>query len=102
MGLWRFLLPYLPNPCLEIRYEDLVEDLEGSARRVLEFLGVRWDPAVLRFHERAAGRLIRSPSYAEVTRPVFRRAVGRWRGYAKFLDPVAGPLQPFLEAYGCP
>jgi hypothetical protein len=41
----------------EARYEDLVRDPEGSLRRLLAFAGLDWDPAVLRYHERAEERL---------------------------------------------
>jgi tetratricopeptide (TPR) repeat protein len=100
MGLWRTLRPRLRNACLEIRYEDVIDDLEAESRRVLAFLGVDWTADVLRFHEHARNKLLRSPSYAEVTQPVFRRAVGRWRHYARFLDPWMRPLEPFLRDFG--
>src|SRR5437867_5148091 len=51
MGLWKAMAPRLANPYLEVRYEDLVENLEVISRRVLEFLGIPWDERVLRFNE---------------------------------------------------
>ncbi|HUC83995.1 MAG TPA: sulfotransferase [Candidatus Acidoferrales bacterium] len=100
MGLWRTVAPRLPNPHLEVRYEDMVEDLESSARRVLEFLGVRWDERVLRFNEHARKKLVRSPTYADVTKPVFKGAVGRWRRYQKYLEPLLPKLDPFAKVFG--
>ena len=47
MSLWRTLAPLLPGRYLEIRYEDMVEDLESVARKTLDFLGVPWDARVL-------------------------------------------------------
>jgi tetratricopeptide (TPR) repeat protein len=100
MGFWRTLKPQMRNPCLEVRYEDLVDDLESVARRALEFLGVTWDACVLDFNEHARSRVVRSPTYAEVAKPVFKSAVGRWRNYQKHLEPWMGELEPFVKAFG--
>jgi len=100
MGLWRAMAPRLPNPYLEVRYEDLVEDLQSVSRRVLDFLGVPWDERVMRFHEHAQKKLVRSPTYQDVTRPVSKGAVGRWRNYQKHLEPYLEKLAPFLKAFG--
>jgi hypothetical protein len=100
MGLWRTMSERMPNPRMELRYEDLVGDLDAVSRRVLEFLGVSWDERVLRFNEHARGKLVRSPTYAEVAKPVFKTAVGRWRNYQKYLEPWVETLTPFLRDYG--
>jgi hypothetical protein len=103
MGFWNAIRPHLRNPWIEVRYEDMVDDLDSVDRKVREFLdlGDGADPA--RFHEHARTRLIRSPSYAEVARPVFRRSVGRWKNYERFLDPDGrglSRLAPVLRALG--
>jgi hypothetical protein len=100
MGFWKALAPRMANPHLEIRYEDLVEDLETASRRVLEFLGVPWDARVLRFDQHAREKLVRSPTYADVTKPVFKGAIGRWRNYQKYLEPWLEQLEPFVKAFG--
>jgi hypothetical protein len=100
MGFWRTILPKLRNPWIEIRYEDAVENLETASRRVLDFLAIPWSKEVLRFHEHARSKPLRSPSYAEVTKPVFKTAVGRWRNYQRYLEPWVARLDPFLKAYG--
>ena len=69
MGLWAAWKPCLADLAIEVRYEDLVDNLESSARRVLDFLGLAWDPRVLRFHEHASSKIVRSPTFAEVTSP---------------------------------
>jgi hypothetical protein len=78
----------------------MVADLESAARRVLAFLGVTWDESVLRFNEHARKKLVRSPTYADVTKPVFKGAVGRWRRYQKYLEPLLPKLEPFARAFG--
>ena len=100
MGFWQAMLPRMRNPSLEVRYEELVADLPSAARRVLDFLGVAWDARVLQYHEHARLKQVRSPSYADVAKPLFKTAIGRWRNYEKFLDPFQEKLAPFISAYG--
>jgi len=100
MGIWLTLKPLIKNPYLEVRYEDMVEDLESVARRTLDFLGVPWDPRVLAFYEHARKKVVRSPTYADVIQPVYKRAVGRWRNYQKYLEPHLEKLEPFIRAFG--
>jgi tetratricopeptide (TPR) repeat protein len=100
MGLWRTLLPRLRNPFIEVRYEELVKDLEGTSRKVLEFLGIPWDAQVLRFDEHARSKSVRSPSYAEVTKPLTKRAIGRWQHYQRHLEPYLARLEPMMKELG--
>jgi tetratricopeptide (TPR) repeat protein len=100
MGIWQAIKPMLQNPWLEVRYEDMVEDLESVARRSLAFLGVPWDAQVLGFDAHARQKLVRSPTYADVTQPVYKRAKGRWRNYQKYLEPHLARLEPFVKAFG--
>lgn len=99
-GLWRSLLPQLNGQYMEVRYESLVKDLPAVSREVLSFLKVDWNGRVLRYNEHARSRLIRSPTYDDVTKPVFQRAVGRWRNYEKHLEKALETLQPFIAAFG--
>ena len=57
-------------------------------------------PGVLHFDEHARQKAVRSPTYADVTKPVFKRAVGRWRNYQKYLEPHLEKLAPFVKAFG--
>jgi tetratricopeptide (TPR) repeat protein len=100
MSLWRTLAPLMPMPYLEVRYEDMVEDLESVARKTLDFLGVPWDARVLGFDEHAQKKMVRSPTYADVTQPVYKRARGRWRNYQKYMEPHLDKLAPFAKAFG--
>lgn len=83
-----------------IRYETLIEDVEGEARRLCGFFGLPWDDAMLRFQETARGRRINTPSYHQVVQPVYKSARERWRNYEKYLQPVLPVLQPFLDRFG--
>jgi tetratricopeptide (TPR) repeat protein len=77
---------------LEIDYETLVEDQEGTTRRILEFLGLPWDESCLRFHE--SPRQALTLSREQVSRPIYRSAVDRHRHYDRHL----GPLRAVLES----
>ncbi len=100
MEIWRTLRPILKNPFLEVRYEDMVDDLESVARRSLDFLEVPWDARVLGFDEHARKKLVRSPTYSDVTQKVYKRARGRWRNYEKYLAPHLEKLEPFVKGFG--
>jgi len=82
----------LDNPLLELRYEELVAEPERVARELVEFCGLDWDPACLEFH--AQSRVVNTPSYDQVRRPIYSSAVERWRRYERFL----GPLRAGLDA----
>jgi tetratricopeptide (TPR) repeat protein len=100
MKLWLTIKPMVQGHFLEVSYEDMVEDLPAVARRTLDFLGIPWDDRVLEFDAHARKKLVRSPTYADVTQPIYRRARGRWRNYQKYLEPHQEKLQPFVKAFG--
>jgi len=100
MNHWQTVKARMRNPFLEVRYEDMVENLESVARNTLIFLGVPWNANVLGFDEHARKKTVRSPTYADVTQPVYKRAVGRWHHYQKYLAPHLEKLEPFVKAFG--
>lgn len=100
MGFWQTMKPLMPSPWQEVRYEDLVENVESVARRALEFFDVSWDAAVLNFQQHVQHKLVRSPTYADVRKPVSKSAIGRWRNYQKYLEPHLEKLEPFVKAFG--
>ena len=100
MNTWQTIASRMKNLYLEVRYEDMVEDLESVARKTLDFLGVEWDATVLGFDAHARQKVVRSPTYADVTKPVYKGAVGRWRNYRKYLEPHLEKLEPFVKAFG--
>ncbi len=85
---------------LEIRYEDLVEDQEPNVRRILDFIGVPFDPKTLAFHDNQ--RYARTASYAQVTEKLYDRSVYRFRHYRKYLDDAVAILKPSLDRLGYP
>lgn len=100
LSAWLALRGMLRNPWVEVRYEELVDDLPGQARRAVDFLGLGWDDAVLAYRDRQAEKPVLSPTYEAVSRPVYRTAVGRWRRYAGPLAPALEILAPLVESLG--
>jgi tetratricopeptide (TPR) repeat protein len=100
MGCSRAIRSRLPSPQMEVRYEDIVGGLEKISRRVLGFLGLTWDPSVLRFHDHAKSRLLRCAIDDAVAKPIFTSSVGRWHHYQKYLEPYLEQLDPFIKAFG--
>lgn len=101
MDFWCDQHSVLGGNVLESRYEDLVGDLPGRARAILDFLQLPWHEAVLAPHTHAAARgFISTPSYAQVAEPVNSRAVQRWRMYEEWFGPAREVLAPWVERWG--
>jgi tetratricopeptide (TPR) repeat protein len=80
----------LPLPVLEVDYEDTVADLEGVARRLVDWIGLAWEPACLAFHE--TRRPVRTASVTQVRQPLYTRSVARWKHYENDLQPLFAAL----------
>jgi tetratricopeptide (TPR) repeat protein len=70
----------------EVSYENLVGDLEPNARRLIDFVGLEWDPSCLQFH--STRRVVRTPSMMQVRQPIHSGSLGRWRKYEASLQPA--------------
>jgi tetratricopeptide (TPR) repeat protein len=77
-------------PVLEVVYEDLVADLDTHVRRIIDFLGLDWEPACLNFHQ--TERHVDTPSSWQVRQPIYSNSVGRWRRFEKHLGPMLETL----------
>jgi tetratricopeptide (TPR) repeat protein len=89
MEHWGRVLP--DGVLLQVRYEDVVADVERQARRIVAHCGLAWDDACLGFH--GSRRPVRTASAAQVRRPIYHSSVGRWRPYGQL-------LRPLIEALG--
>jgi tetratricopeptide (TPR) repeat protein len=88
MGHWRSVLPQ--GIMIEVQYEDLVGDLDGHARTIVDHCRLPWEDACLAFHK--TERPVRTASSVQVREPVYRTSVGRWRPYETFLRPLIEAL----------
>ncbi|MCE9648048.1 MAG: sulfotransferase [Parvibaculum sp.] len=101
MTLWQQNEKLLPLNVHEVRYEKLIVDLRGEVEPLLHFLGAEWneaqaDPAA---HALARGT-IRTPSYQQVTQPIYGSAADRWRRYEKHLAAVLPVLEKHIRHFG--
>jgi tetratricopeptide (TPR) repeat protein len=87
-------LKVLPVKMMELHYESVVADLETQARRLIDFIGLPWDPACLNYRE--AKTAVLTASVWQVRQPIYNSSVGRWRHYQRHL----GPLFTELEKLG--
>ena len=95
MGIW-LRMREQPDAAswLEVRYEDVVQDLPAAARRALTFLKLPWEEAVLGHRERFATKTMHSPTYLDVAQPIHRCPTGRWKttpaGWRLIWEPSIG------------
>jgi hypothetical protein len=85
---WRSVLP--PDAMLDVVYEDVVDDLEGQARRMIDYCGLPWDDRCLNFDK--TSRTVKTASAVQVRKPLFRSSVQRWRKYEAGLGPLLNEL----------
>jgi hypothetical protein len=100
MGAWLHFRDIVTLSHCTVRYEDLARNLEPEAKRLVDHLGLAWEPGVLQFHQQASERVISTPSYVAVTEPVHVRAMGRWKNYQEQFAPLLPKLQPFIREFG--
>ncbi|MDA9964757.1 sulfotransferase [Gammaproteobacteria bacterium] len=81
----------LPNKILRVNNEDVIEDLEGQVKRMLDFLELPFEEECISFHE--TDRSVRTASSEQVRQPINKKGMGRWKPYAK-------NLRPLLESIG--
>jgi hypothetical protein len=89
-----------PGAIHRVLNERLIDDPEGEVRRMLDFIGLPFDPACLEFHRNK--RAIQTPSAEQVRRPINRDGVDHWRHYECWLGPLKEALGPAIESWDKP
>jgi tetratricopeptide (TPR) repeat protein len=97
LDLMRHWNEALPGRILTVQHEDVVENLEGNVRRILEFCDLRFEPACLEFHK--TQRNVRTASSEQVRQPISREGVDQWRNYEPWLGPLKDGLGDALTTY---
>ncbi len=87
----------LPGSVLRVWHEDVVEDLEGNVRRILDFCGLPFEPACLQFYK--TERSVRTASSEQVRQPIYREGLDQWRHYESWLEPLKVALGDALTRY---
>ena len=83
MAHWRSVLP--SRAMLDVSYEDVVDNFEEQARRLIAYCGIPWDDRCLSFHK--TSRPV-STSAVQVRQPLFRSSLKRWRQFEAYLQPL--------------
>jgi tetratricopeptide (TPR) repeat protein len=97
LDLMRHWENVLPGRVLKVPYEDVVDDLEGSVRRMLSHCGLPFEPACLAFHQ--TQRSVRTPSSEQVRQPITREGLAQWQHYESWLAPLREALGDALTGY---
>jgi hypothetical protein len=87
----------LPDKILRVWHEDVVEDLEGNVRRILDFCGLEFEPACVEFYK--TERSVRTASSEQVRQPIYREGLDQWRHYEPWLTPLREALGDALTRY---
>ena len=87
----------LPGRVLRVQHEDVVDNLDGSVRRILDHCGLRFEPACIEFH--ATRRSIRTPSSEQVRQPIFRDGIDQWRRFEPWLEQLSVELGDAKSRY---
>jgi tetratricopeptide (TPR) repeat protein len=86
-----------PEAMYEVRYEDNVADVEGQARKLIDYLGLPWYEGVLEFYN--AERPVKTASATQVRKPIYTTSTNRWRKFEKYLQPLLEELGPVVGEY---
>lgn len=84
----------LPGKVLDVQYEEVVADLEGQVRRILNYCDLDWEESCLRFNE--THRSVKSASSEQVRQPIYSSAINTWRHYEPHLSALINVLEPLL------
>lgn len=93
MDYWKTVLP--EGTIIDVQYESLVADPEAEARRMLDAVGLEWDPSVLEFYRKKG--VVRTASVAQTRQKIYKSSRARWMNYAEHLGPLVSEIAPHLE-----
>ncbi len=80
----------LPGRVLRVQHEDVIADLDGQVRRILDYCGLEFEQNCVDFHK--SKRAVRTPSAEQVRQPIYKTGMDQWRNYEEFLAPLATVL----------
>ena len=84
-----------------IKYEDLLENLKGESSSLLKFLDLNWETQMEDYRSTALKRgRINTPSYSQVSQPIYKDAKYRWLNYKNYLDKYLDQIEPLIDEFG--
>jgi tetratricopeptide (TPR) repeat protein len=96
-NLMKFWRDAFPQAMLEVRYEDNVADVEGQAKKIIDYLGLEWNDNCLNFYN--TDRPVKTASATQVRKPIYTTSTNRWRKYEKYLGPLLEELGDIVPEY---
>ena len=87
----------LPGEVLRVHYEDVVADIDGQVRRILEYCGLPFEESCIEFHR--SERSVRTPSSEQVRQPIYKEGLEQWRHFEPWLEPLKTALAPVRDRY---
>lgn len=100
MNWWETIKKQMNMAFIEFRYEDAIANFDQTYGKVFDFINIPWDPSVTDFHKSAAKKFIVTPSFSQVSQPLYSSSVARWRHYKADVTAIDPVLQPFVKLYG--
>jgi hypothetical protein len=94
MQYWR---EAFPGVMYEAVYEENVADVEGSAKKLIDYLGLEWNDNCLNFYN--TDRPVKTASVTQVRKPIYKTSTNRWRKYEKYLGPLLEELGDIVPQY---
>ncbi len=99
MDWWMYIKQSLTLEWIEFRYEDAVLRFEATFRPVFDFLGLSWEENAIEFHKNASKKIIVSPSFNQVSRPLYQSSLARWKNYESEFGSIIDVLDPCIKAF---
>ncbi|MGA8277489.1 MAG: sulfotransferase [Rhodanobacteraceae bacterium] len=101
MNFWLRHADVLQPDAIDLRYEDLLDDVGAQTERIARHVGLGDATALQRFDQHAREKgFIGTPSYSQVVEPLNKKALGRWQRYREYFEPVLPVLEPLMRRWG--
>jgi len=91
MQHWHTVLP--PSVIFDLPYEDMITNHEACSKRLVEYIGLPWDPNCLNFYKN--DRIVKTASLTQVRKPIYKTSVQRWQYFAEELQPLLQKVAPY-------
>ena len=101
MTAWNKYCDSFPVDHYAIKYEDLITDFDGSMTKTLSFLGIEWNESIKDYRRTALKRgAINTPSATQVSQPLYKTSIGKWRNYERHFEEHLPLLDPWIKQWG--
>lgn len=85
-----------------IKYEELIANFDEETQNLLRFLDIECDPMVKNYDSHVKSyKIISTPNYHQVSEPLYKRSLFRWKNYKEHLNPIIDLLRPYAKRFGC-